>query len=125
MGDRTGDSTAGEMMGDLVSELRGDEAGRLMGEAAVRVGEGTEEGSWTGGGEGHSGLLAAGEGVEPSVFLSSGMNGSGKKRAPGDFTSVIWKRKKEDQDLVITNITYLPLETCGIVLPVVQALETV
>lgn len=89
MGDPTGDSTAGELMGDLVSELRGDEAGRLTGEAAVGVGEGTEEGCWTGAGEGHSGLLAAREGVEPSVFLSSGMNGSGKKRMPGDFTGVI------------------------------------
>ena len=58
-----GDSIVGltrELMGDLMSEPRGEEAGTLTREAAA-VGEGTEEGSWTGAGEGLSGLCAVGE----------------------------------------------------------------
>lgn len=93
MGDLTGDSMAGltgELMGDLVSEPRGEEAGILTGDAAARVGEGTADGSWTGADEGHGGLSAAGEGdgVVLSGFSSSGMNGSGKNRVPGDFTRI-------------------------------------
>lgn len=81
-------------MGDLVNEVRGDEAGTLTGEAAAAtasVGEGTEEGSWTGAGEVDSGLLVAGEGdgVDLCGFISSGRNGSEKKRAPGDLTRFI------------------------------------
>lgn len=108
MADLTGDSMAGstgELMGDLVVELGGGEAGRLTGgveAAAVRVGEKAEEGLWTGTGDRHSGLLAAGEGkgVALSGFVSSGMNGSEKKRVPGVFTTFIWKGNREDQDLV-------------------------
>lgn len=84
-GDLTGDSMAGltgEMMGDSAGDLGGDEAGA----AAARVGEGTEEGLWAGAGEGHTGLLATGDGVVRSSVTSSGMKGSGKKRVPGDFT---------------------------------------
>lgn len=96
-GDLSGSMTAGctgELMGDLVVELGRGEAGALTGEAetGARVGEGREEGSWTGTGEGHSGLLAAGggEGVVLSAgFVSSGKYGSGKKRVPGDFTRII------------------------------------
>lgn len=101
MGDRTGDSMAG-LTGELMGELGGDESGILTGgAAAVRVGEGAG-GPWTGTGEGHSGLLAVGEGdgVVLSGLKSSGMNGSGKKRAPGEFTRVILKRNREDPDLV-------------------------
>lgn len=79
----------GELMGVLVVELARGEAGRSTGEAAaaVGVGEGTAEGSWAGTGEGHTGLLAAveGDGVVLMGFVSSGMNGSGKKRVPGDL----------------------------------------
>lgn len=92
-------------MGDLVVELGRGEAGALTGEAetGARVGEGTEEGFWTGTGEGHSGLLAAGEGEGEGVvlsagFVSSGKYGSGKKRVPGDFTRVIWKRNRDDPE---------------------------
>lgn len=98
MGDLTGDSTAGligELIGVLVVELGWGEAWTLIGEAAAtaaRVGEGTGEASWTGTGEGHSGLMAAGRGEDSvlSGFVSSSMNGSGKKRVSGDFTRVIW-----------------------------------
>lgn len=84
-------------MGVLVVELGRGEAGTLTGEAAAtaaRVGEGTGDASWTGTGtgEGHSGLLAAGRGENGvlSGSVSSGMNGSGKKRVLGDLTRVIW-----------------------------------
>lgn len=109
MADPAGDSMAGstgELVGDLVVELGGGEAGTLTEEVeaavAVGVGERAEEGSWTGKGDRHSGLLADGEGkgVVLSGFVSSGMNGSGKKRVPGVFTKLIWKENNEDQDLV-------------------------
>lgn len=97
MGDLTGDSVAGlsgEPMGDLVGELGREETGTLAGEAAAAVGEWTEERLWAGPGERHCGLLAAGDGVVLSGFVSSGMNGSGKKRVPGDFTSGICKERR-------------------------------
>ncbi len=117
-------------MGDLVVELGRGEAGALTGEAetGARVGEGTEEGSWTGTGEGHSGLLAAGggEGIVPSAgFVSSGKYGSGKKRVPGDFTRITWKRNRDDPESVKTHITCLQQEKCGVILPLFQALEMV
>ena len=103
-GDLTGDATgnwitgfSGEATGDLVGELGGDEAETVKGEATGEgdgEGAGTDKASWTGAGEGHSGLLAAGERLVLSGFVSSGMNGSGKKRVPGDFTRGIWKRNR-------------------------------
>lgn len=99
MGDLTGDSVAGlsgETMGDFVGELGRDKTGTLEGEAAAAAaGEGTEERLWARPGEGHCGLLVAGDGVVLSGFVSSGMNGSGKKRVPGDFTSCICKETEK------------------------------
>lgn len=83
-----GDSLAGGPIGDLVRGLGGGEAAG---------GDGTQGASWAGAAGGHSGLVAAkgGEGVRLSGFISSGMNGSGKKRVPGDVTAVIWKKKQK------------------------------
>lgn len=100
IGDLTGDVTCDSMAG-LTGELMGDLAGDIgEEEAAARVGEERVEGLWTGAGEGHSGLLAAGDGVVLSS-VSSGTKGSGKKRVPGDFTrqggdvGVIWGKKQK------------------------------
>lgn len=89
----TGDlmvDSAGELMGDLVVKVGGGEVGSLAGgvEAAGSVGEMAVEGSRTGTGDWHGGLLAAGEGegVVLSGCVSSGRNGSGKKRVPGLFS---------------------------------------
>lgn len=134
-GDLTGDLTGdfivglnGLSTGDLVSELGGDEAESLTGEAAAAetgAGEGTDKGSWTGAVGGHSGLLAAGEGIVLSGFVSSDRNGSEKNRVPGDFTRGIWKGNRDDQDLVKTTITHLQLNKFGINSPVSQALVIV
>lgn len=104
MADLAGDSMAGstgEPTRELFVELGGGEAGTLRGKAeaavAVRAGERAEEGSGTRTGDRHNGLLVAGEGVEVvlSSGISSGMNGSGKKRVPGVFSKLIWKESNE------------------------------
>lgn len=92
---------SGELMADLVGELGEDKAGALDGEAAATVvGERTEEESRAGAGKGHRGLwsLGAGVGVVLSGFAASGINGSEKKRVPGDFMRGICK-ETEDEDI--------------------------
>lgn len=98
----------GEVTGDLridllggfpgwVGEERGGEAedGVLTRAAVVIPGEGTGDGSGTGAGEGLSGLLETGDRITFSCFASAGMNGSGKKRTPGDFTGLIYKKQNK------------------------------
>lgn len=87
-----------------MGEGGGDEAevGVLTGvAAAAKVGKGTGDDSWTGAGEGHSGLLEVGDGVIFSGFVSSGMKGSGKKWTPGDFTGLIYKTKQTTEEFRI------------------------
>lgn len=99
MGDPTG--LCGETMGDLVGEPGRDEAGTVAGDGAV-VGEGTEEG------EGHCGLLATGDAVALSSFVSSGLNGSGKKPVPGGFMRGVCKETQKVRFLSrLTRLTVL------------------
>lgn len=77
--------------GDLAARAGRGEEGPLAGrgEATWETGE---EGERTGVGERNAGLLAVGEGDAAVVsgFVSSGRNGSGKKRLAGLFSRDTW-----------------------------------
>lgn len=89
-GDLRGDSSAGftgELMDSAAGDIGGgDEAGAAI-VAPAGDGDGSGEKSWTGAGEGHTGLLVVGDGIIFSTLGSSETSGSGKNRVPGDFTS--------------------------------------
>lgn len=103
IGERTAGWTAaaarleGDLSAGVTGELaRGDlavRAGRGEEESLAGRGEAGEEGGRTGAGEHDAGLLAVGEGDAAVVsgFVSSGRNGSGKKRLPGLFSRDTWK----------------------------------
>lgn len=109
IGERTAGWT-GEAAARLAGDLSAGVTGELTrGDLAVRVGRGEEgplagrgeaveetgeEGEKTGAGKRNAGLLAVGEGdgvVVVSGLVSSGRNGSGKKRLPGLFSRDTWK----------------------------------
>lgn len=106
IGERTAGWT-GEAAARLAGDLSAGVTGELTrGDLAVRAGRGEEgplagrgeavgeTGEKTGAGERIAGLLAVGEGdgaVVVSGVVSSGRNGSGKKRLPGLFSRDTWK----------------------------------